>query len=706
MPKQNQTQPFDVLTTITIALGAFLLFLIQPLAARALLPGFGGVPAVWAAALACYQVLLFVGYLGAHLLRTRGSGREQAVIVTVLVGAALLSLPALPRPSDGGGVWAIITSLMLAVGPAFVVLALGGPLVQSWSRSSGRGVYSLYAVSNAASLVALLGYPLFFERLLGVTDLSRLWGLLFTIQGALLILLAWRRGHDAGAKLVKHQSISHLDSLRFVGLAGVGVIMLNAVTTWLGQDVASVPLLWTGPLALYLLTWVVAFSGRVRIGYWTATILVLGAAGIMIALLMPHLVRDLVPRLILGMTALGAGCLAVHGVLFRLRPDANRLTGFYLRLAGGGAIGGVVSGFMAPYLSAGWIEIALGFGIAILLVTEEKSITGKRSRVSRIAFGIVPTLMWCGLLVSSMSDRDGEVFGHRDFHGLVRVIEEKSDVENEHRLVMMHGATRHGMQYLTPSRRSAPTAYFGPTTGGGLAFQVRRSVIDEDRGLRVGVVGLGIGTLAAYGHTGDLMRFYELSPAVAALAQGDHADELPRGGFTFLSDSAAEIDVVLGDARVSMAREINADPKGRRYDLLILDAFAGDVVPIHLLTTEAFGLYERHLEPDGLIAVHVSSNWLDLRPVLYAWAEKNDWRALTIANRAGPAHDGRMFSTWVLLFRDLKTLSALRDHCAPLMQSGVIQVENRDDVNYGLSQPWTDDRSDLISVLRARISAQ
>jgi hypothetical protein len=706
MPKRNQTQPFDVLTTITVALGAFLLFLIQPLAARALLPGFGGVPAVWAAALACYQVLLFVGYLGAHLLRTRGSGREQAVIVTVLVGAAMLSLPALPRPSDGGGVWAIITSLMLAVGPAFVVLALGGPLVQSWSRSSGRGVYSLYAVSNAASLVALLGYPLFFERLLGVTDLSRLWGVLFTVQGALLILLAWRRRHDSGSKVEKQQSIPHPDSLRLVGLAAVGVIMLNAVTTWLGQDVASVPLLWTGPLALYLLTWVASFSGRIRIGYWTASILVFGAAGIMIVMMSPNLVHDLLTRLVLGMIALGAGCLAVHGVLYRMRPDATRLTGFYLRLAGGGAIGGVISGFMAPSLGAGWMEITLGFGFAMLLVSDEKNTTGKLRRVPRFAMMVVPTLLWSGLLISSMSTRDGEVFDHRDFHGLIRVIEEKPDVENEHRLIMMHGATRHGMQYLTPSRRSAPTAYFGPTTGGGLAFQVRRSVINNDRGLRVGVVGLGIGTLAAYGHAGDRMSFYELSPAVAALAQGDHADELPLGGFTFLSDSAAEIDVVLGDARVSMAREINKDPTGQRYDLLILDAFAGDVVPIHLLTTEAFGLYERHLESDGMIAVHVSSNWLDLRPVLYAWAEKNDWRALTIANQAGQAHDGRMFSTWVLLFRGLETLSALRDHCTPLMQSGVIQVENRDDVNYGLSQPWTDDRSDLISVLRAQVSAR
>jgi len=706
MKKQVSNRSDQFLTTIAVALGAFLLFLIQPLAARAILPGFGGVPAVWAASLACYQVLLFLGYLGAHLLRTRGGGREQAVVVTILVGAALLSLPALPRPSSGGGVMSLVSVLMLGVGPAFVVLAMGGPLVQAWSRGRGRGVYGLYAVSNAASLVALLGYPVVFERLFGVMDLSRIWSVLFVVQGVLLILLAWRRRGLRDSMAVSSIGLPVGTTVRNAGLAAVGVIMLNAVTTWLGQDVASVPLLWTGPLALYLLTWVVAFSGRLHLGARTATALTAGSAVLMVVLVTPGIVQDILPRIVLGLTALGASCLAVHGALHRRRPGAENLTGFYLGLAGGGAVGGVVSGLLAPFLGAGWTEMVLGFGGAAVLAGDlglSSSTNSLRFRVlARAALGVLFGL----LLLTVHQGREGQVLAHRDFHGLIRVFEEHADDPTEHRLVMNHGATRHGVQYIDPQRRRAVTAYFGPTTGGGLAFATCRSLVGDRGGLRVGIVGLGVGTLAAYGRVGDQVRFYELSPAVVSLARGELGDGLPGGGFSFLADCAAETDVVVGDARVSLAGELNRDPAGRRYDLLVIDAFSGDVVPVHLLTTEAFELYTRHLAAEGLIAVHVSSNWLDLRPVLYAWARDHQWRALTIANHADHGSDGALISTWVLLFRDIDTLRILRDHCTPLMQSGVIQVENRNDVQFGSLQAWTDDRSDLISILRARVDAR
>jgi len=690
-----------------VALGAFLLFLIQPLAARALLPRFGGVPAVWAAALACYQVLLFAGYLGAHLVRSRLAPRAQAWVLGGVALASLATLPILPSASgDGGGALAVARVLALSVGPAFAVLAMGGSLVQAWSpgaRGAGRGVYVLYAASNAASLLALLGYPLVLERLWGMTNLGRIWSGLYGVQVLLLLLHARRRlGHaddrdDAGAALPLGPT------LRAGAWAAVGVVLLNAVTTWLGQDVAAAPLLWVVPLALYLLTWIVAFSGRWTPGPLTATVLVGVAAALMAAALTDGGI--VLRRAALALGALVLGCLAAHGTLHRERPEGRRLTGFYLALAGGGAVGGLLSGVAAPLLGPAWTELQIGFGGLALLTAWTRWRVAAPMRGARLAGGgaALLVLVLAGMVaVRAGAPRPGQVYAHRDFHGLLRVVETQADDPLRHRLALLHGATQHGAYALDP-RAPAATTYFGPTTGCGLAVAARQRRLGEGRGLDIGVVGLGAGTVAVYGRPGDAMRFYELSPAVTRLAWG--GGDLPGGGFGYLRDSRAEISVTDGDARLSLARELEADPRGHGYDLMILDAFAGDAVPVHLLTREFFALLEQHLAPDALVAVHVSSNWIDLRPVLYAWSEDAGWRALTIANRVTDG-GAALFSTWVLLFRDLETLRALRDVCSPLMDAGVIQVENRNDVRWGGLPVWTDDRSDLTSLLKTRVTAR
>jgi len=697
----------DLPTVAAVALGAFLLFLIQPLAARALLPRFGGVPAVWAAALACYQVLLFAGYLGAHLLRSRLAPRAQAFALGGIALASLATLPILPSGAgDGGGAAAVALLLAGAVGPAFVVLAMGGSLVQAWSpgaRGGGRGVYVLYAASNAASLVALLGYPLLFERLWGLTRLGLIWSVLYGAQVLLLLVHARRRlGHPddrdaAGAALPLGPT------LRAGAWAAVGVILLNAVTTWLGQDVAAAPLLWVVPLALYLATWIVTFSGRWTPGPLVATVLAgVGTAAMAAAL---SLDGNVGARALLSLAALVLGCLAAHGTLHRERPDGRALTGFYLALAGGGAVGGLLSGLAAPLLGPAWTELQLGFGGLALLTAWTRwraAPPGGAPRAAAAASALLMLALAGMVAVRAGAPRPGQVLAHRDFHGLLRVVESHPDDPRRHRLTLLHGATQHGAYALDPQAPPA-TTYFGPTTGCGLAVAARRQRVGEGRGLEIGVVGLGAGTVAIYGRPGDALRFYELSPAVTELAWGDGG--LPGGGFGYLRDTGAEVSVVDGDARLSLARELADDPRGRGFDLMILDAFAGDAVPVHLLTREFFALLDRHLAPEAVVAVHVSSNWIDLRPVLYAWSEEAGRRALTIANRT---RDGEavLYSTWVLLFRDLETLRALRDVCTPLMEAGAIQVENRNDVDWGGLPVWTDDRSDLVSLLRARVRAR
>jgi hypothetical protein len=300
-------------------------------------------------------------------------------------------------------------------------------------------------------------------------------------------------------------------------------------------------------------------------------------------------------------------------------------------------------------------------------------------------------------------ERPGLLYKHRDFHGLVRVVERDAGNPQRHRLVFLHGATMHGNQFLDPDLRSIPTTYFGHGTGAGIAVKAQRVLVGGGHGLDIGVVGLGIGTMAAHLQEQDTMRFYELSPTVAEIAQGRVSLGNSGHRFSYLSDAAGEIDIVVGDARLSLASELTQEPAGHSFDLLVLDAFAGDAVPLHLLTREAFSLFTRHLSDDGMIAVHVSSTWLDLVPVVYAWAESERWQALTISTRGTADGASGNHAVWMLLFRNQATLRILAGQCQPLMAEGKIMVQNLRNVSFGDLSPWTDDRSNLLALMRSKI---
>jgi len=685
-----------------VGLGSFLLFLLQPMTVRSLLPVFGGVPALWAASLACFQTFLFLGYLLAHLLRTRTSGLQQGSMLIAVLLLASLTLPLLPveKHAQGDSVWVVALALTLGVGPVFLALATAGVLVQSWAGVAGNRVYRLCAVSNAASLTALLVYPTLLERLIDCETLGKTWEWLFALE-TVLVMWAVARHHQR-LRESKSNAIPSATPARLILIwmawSAAGACVLNASTTVLAQIVASVPLLWVVSLALYLVTWIVAFSGWLPRRPGSAAVLAAVALTMLLFALGPRHGTPTLLAVIMVLGAMTAACLAAHGSLAASRPVPNRITSFYLAIAGGGALGGIFSGLAAPSLGSWWTELIAGYGaIALLVVT-----LGHAPRLRRLTRQLATTILTCllGLLIREvLVAPPGTILEHRDFHGLIRVVEQGTGDPASHRIVLMHGATKHGAQFLAPELRGQPTTYFAPNTGCGIAIAVQRD--QQGPPLRLGIVGLGIGSLAAYGCSGDAMKFYELSSAMVAVAKG-----VGKPAFTYLDDTPAQVEVVMGDARISLARELRSNQEGNQFDLLVLDAFAGDAVPLHLLTREAFSIYTAHLARGGMIAAHISSNWIDLRPVLYAWAQENNWWALTIANHArGPA-DIDEVSTWVLLFRGLDGLRSLRDRCVPLMANGTIQVENMNNVDFGKLATWTDNRGGLMDALATRVVAR
>lgn len=711
-----------------VALGAFLIFLIQPLAARSLLPAFGGSGSVWVTALVFYQVVLAAGYLLAHFVHTRLTIQRQKLTLVLLSAGALLTLSVLPKPMVAGSdfpAMQLLLALATSVGPPFLVLAVAGPLIQGWAAtqsdgaSTGRCVYSLFAISNGASLLALAFYPFVMEPLWGVLQQGRIWEGLFVVEVVLLIAISRRiRITDRTAARRENSDISNTQPgrgaersriLLWLAWSAAGVMVLTSTSAYIGQEIAAIPMLWVIPLSLYLVTWILTFSGAVRLGVVVRGCLALAALVLIVLAVDFRLSMDFGIKLGFALTGMTLACLTVHASLYRQRPEKDQLTRFYAAVATGGAIGGILAGVVAIQIFQDWCDLALAFILVALLACGGRVPHLRMHKIIILhrgpSFWLVGLILvgCCHLFVATGMERPGLLYKHRDFHGLVRVVEEDAGNPRRHRLVMFHGTTIHGNQFMNPHLRSSPTTYFGRGTGADIAVQAQRVLVGEGHGLNIGVVGLGVGTMAAYVHEQDTMRFYELSPVVAELAQG--RGSLGKSGhhFSYLSDAPGEIDVVVGDARLSLDSELIKNPNGNSYDLLVLDAFAGDAVPFHLLTREAFSLFAKHLSGDGMMAVHVSCNWLDLVPVVYAWADTERWQALTISSRGNADGISEKHAVWVVLFRNQATLQILAEQCQPLMAEGKIIVQNLRNVDYGNLRPWTDNRSDLLALIRSQI---
>jgi hypothetical protein len=751
---------------LTILLSSFLLFLVQPILAKQILPWFGGSAAVWTVCLVFFQVVLVLGYTYAHLLTRRLVGSRQFILHISLLLLSCAMLPIIPGSSwmpdqSNEPALRILTLLAMTVGLPYLLLSSTGPLLQRWLSSvdpgatANRSIYRLFALSNLGSLFGLVSYPFAIEPFAPVRAQAWAWSLAYALFVVCSITYAWRRRRlaerenpptaepiDAGS------SPSRRRYAYWIGCAALGSALLLSVTNQITQNVAAIPLLWIVPLSLYLLSFVICFEGRAGRGwyerkFWVTPAML--AAGVMAWALFADggnlSARIAVPVFAAGMFL---GCLVCHGELARTKPSPEYLTHFYLSLAAGGALGGLLVGLVAPMVFKGYWEMPLVIAALCLLGVHCCSADARQGSSAPWSANVVVALLatalillllgelpaaldsyatpwakivqgdarWgCGVLLilsAVLLQRyrlwravglaaltctltfdwiyyhklsTGTAFWDRNFYGALRVIELPYAGGRIRKL--MHGTILHGSQVMQLPQREIPTTYYGESSGIGRTLTCEHRMNGR---LRIGSIGLGAGTLAAYGARGDLFRVYEINPAVVDIA---------RNQFDYLADSKAQVEPVLGDARLSLEREVAGgafDRAEQRYDVLSLDAFSGDAIPVHLLTREAFAVYMRVTKPDGVIAFHLTNRFLDLPPVVLQITRDAGFQAVLVEDY--PTWD-RSTSTlntpsyWVLVTRN-----------TTFLQDPEIAAHSRLIVPRVGLREWSDQFTSLLQILK------
>lgn len=757
---------------LTIFLSAFLLFQLQPLIGKAILPWFGGAPAVWTTCMLFFQLLLLGGYAYAHAVASFLSPRAQRRLHTALLLLALAAMglcvlfwssPILPgpgfKPSDPESpVLRILGLLAACVGLPYFLLSTTGPLLQAWFARSHPGVspYRLYALSNVGSLLALVTYPFVVEPNLTLHRQALVWAGGFAIFAAFGAFCAGRFAASTPAALAVEAAApegrpSAGTRLLWLALSACASMMLLATTNQLCQEVAAIPFLWVLPLCLYLLSFIFCFDSERfyrRAVFGPALAVGIGTAAYV---LNQGFSVSLARQVAVYAFALFAVCMVCHGELVRLKPGPRYLTSFYLMVSAGGAAGGLFVGVVAPRIFNGFWEFHLGLWLAGLLTLVVLSVDpGSWLRVGRpwpalaallgafalasavremriwdaavsflfrdafsslgraallagslllaavalaatkgfwwrrgrpwfaasclvIALALVAAVLW-----TDIEDfRNDAVVVARNFYGVLTVEEQYVDNPELRLLKLRHGRIVHGFQYQAASKRDLPTSYYNNRSGIGLAILKHPR---HANGLKIGVVGLGVGTIAAFAHAGDSVRFYDINPEVVRLSLGPHRV------FTYLADCTGKVQVVQGDARLSLEREL-AQGRPQGFDVLGVDAFSSDSIPVHLLTREAMALYIAHLaRPDGILAIHISNRYLDLRPVLKGLA---DALHLDVSLVDVSDEGGFWGSTWILLSPqgDVLERSGIDENAVELKIEKPVRL-------------WTDDYSNLFQVLK------
>lgn len=728
-----RTAPARALFVATILAGSFLLFLVQPLVARLALPLLGGAPNVWNSAMLVYQVLLLGGYLYAHALG-RLPLRRQAALHLGLLALAGLTLPLrlfpLAPPAPGGEVWWVPLLLGLTVGPVFLLVSAQAPLMQRWfAAAPGAGnPYPLYAASNLGSFAGLLAYPLLAEPLLPLRAQSWWWSAGYALLFGLVVAAARTRRHvpaEPAAGPRPTAPSAPIPARRFalwLALSAVPSGLMLSTTTHLTTDVFAMPLLWVIPLGLYLLSFTLAFSDRAWLArpfLALAPVLILLAGG----LAMMPAGNATMAIAVSGVALLFVVSVTLHARLYALRPEPDRLTLFYLALAIGGMLGGLFCALIAPLVFDWSWEHPLLILAAAALIPLPRWLDWRRlpglapemtalTAATLFGFGLLCAwllllawvdgdgawLIWvwagalalCGLglamwrwlylplLVATMLALGGtytvldswQGARSRSYFGIYTL----RDYPEQHLRTLAHGTTLHGQQY-TDARRDLPGTYYGPSSGVGIVLAHAPRLAGP--AARIGVVGLGAGTLACFAKPGQHWRFFEIDPAVLAFSTSRR--------FTYLADCAPGAQVVLGDARLELAKV----PPGS-LDLLVIDAFTSDAIPLHLLTREAFGVYFRTLAPEGLLLVHISNRHVDLAPVLGAIARS---QGLAAALRRDNPEDRETFtpSSWVLFARSPVALDKVRS-LAPQAAWEPLPITS--------THPWTDDHASVLPHVR------
>ena len=717
-------RPLFVLVTLT---GSFLLFMVQPLAARMALPLLGGAPNVWNSAMLIFQALLLAGYAYAHAL-TRLPLRWQAGIHLSLLALAALSLPIaladLPRPTPGWEVLWVPALFALTIGPVFLLVSAQAPLMQRWfAAAPGAGnPYALYAASNLGSFAGLLAYPLWLEPRLSLGEQSGLWTVGYGVLIALIALAAWSRWNVAAQAAAEPvEAVAARPTRRqivfWLALSAVPSGLMLSTTSLLTTDLMAMPLLWVIPLGIYLLSFSIAFSDS---GDWAriltrfAPVLLLLAGSL--AMISGGQANPATAIAMVGL--LFVLSVALHARLYEMRPDPSHLTLFYLVVAAGGVIGGGFTALLAPALfdwvyehpilllcaaallpvrpliarlGAFWqtgarrhavaaVIVLVGAGLAwaladatgrgdgtmVFALIVALTLLGLAVIGARPAFVAIVALLMVGhgglatLRASVEGDRTRSYFG-------VYVIEE---VDGGKFRQLSHGTTVHGRQWLDPARADEPTSYYGPRAG--IAAALDSAAADAS----IGVVGLGAGTLACFRQPGQDWTFYEIDPQVLA-----YSDD---GTFTFVRNCAPEARMVIGDARLELAKEPAA-----RFDVLAVDAFSSDSIPLHLMTTEAFGTYQRVLADDGLLLVHVSNRFIDLAPMIAALTEATGWHGRVRADMEQQG-EGLTASVWIALARSEARLGEL-EQASPFEWTALPPPARR---------AWTDDNASIVPLIR------
>lgn len=687
----KRTFSLQVFFAAAVGIGAFLLFQVQPLFGRFLTPWFGGTPEVWTACMLFFQLLLLAGYAYAHAL-SRLPARLQAFLhLLLLLAAAFLAFRIIPsaalKPTpETNPVIQILWICFVCIGLPYFILSSTGPLLQSWiCRIKPDFIpYRLYALSNAGSLLALLSYPFLFETFLTRRQQAQFWSYSFLFYAVFSTICALNvfLNHTSSPNPQKNKtekpptaSPTILTYFLWISLPAVASTLLLAVTEKVTQDIAVVPFLWILPLSIYLLSFIICFDNP----KWYKrpvflALFILSILGIIIARIIEE--KDPNIALIIGLYAflLFCCCMVCHGELYALRPHPRFLTSYYLLIAAGGALGGVFVSILAPLLFKTYIELHLAVLTAVILVviTDRQYILGRRRKIAYIAALTIVGLAGI-LLIGRRTTQNQRAIDHaRNFFGVLTVWEDDWNDPLLHKRLLQHGTTFHGLQFQHPDKRSLPTAYYGFTSGIGLLI---RSQPQHHPPRRIGVIGLGVGTIAYYGREGDVIRFYEINPDVERLA---------RKYFTYLSNSQADIQIILGDGRLSLENE-----PPQNFDILVLDAFSSDAVPVHLLTKEAMEIYLKHLKPDGVLAFHLSSIHLDLVQVVRKLAEHFRLHVLWLETYADEQW-GALASDWLLLSASKEPLEA------PLLQAAASSfAEPTASIDL-----WTDEHIHLLQILK------
>jgi SAM-dependent methyltransferase len=674
-----------MLYALTIFASAFLLFLLQPIVAKQILPWFGGSAAVWTTCLVFFQTTLLLGYGYADYSVRRLAPRAQARLHLMLLVASLAVLPIIPgafwKPTGlENPIWLILGLLAVTIGLPYLVLSTTSPLIQAWFARShpGRSPYRLFALSNLASMLALLGYPFLLEP--WIATRLQAWG--WSVGYAVFVLLCGFAARSslrdpgilpspaaasAGESAEAGAPPTLARQLLWCALAATSSALLLAVTSHITQNIAAVPLLWIVPLSLYLITFILCFDGM---GWYRREVflaMLAAALGVMgWTLADPRLTHALALQLDVFCAGFFLACMFCHGELVICKPAPRYLTRFYLMIALGGAVGSVAVGIVAP------LVFSVNFDLAIALVACSLLLLW-RTRRDPLVFPVLAAaslLFTAGCGVWSVVEfYKDTVSTSRSFYGVLRV-QDSGNVDVDRRRTLMHGTIMHGKQYMHPNLRTEPTSYYTRNSGIGRLIEAMHP---RTAPIRVGVIGLGAGTIAAYGAKGDVYRFYDINTGVVDIARRD---------FTFLKDSDATIEVSLGDARLSLERE-----PPQRFDVLAIDAFSSDAIPVHLITREAVEVYLRHMQPDGVIAFHVTNRYLDLVPVVEGIANQLGLSALWIDD-PGLEMFGNA-SSWVLLARDPARLAD------PKLAEHATAIAARRDWRV-----WTDDFNNLVQVLK------